>query len=320
MPMPISDLPALARPAEGARRVLVTGAAGFIGAWILRTLVREGWEPVVFDLSRDRRLVAEICGAAIAETLDWITGDIANADDLHSAARGTDAIIHLAGLLTPGCRANPARGAQINLIGLLNVFAAAKALGHERVLYMSSAGVYGPDGGSIPQPTTLYGAFKLAGEICAKAFAADDGISSIGIRPYVVYGPGREQGLSAGPSLAARAIGEGRSYTISFTGPLDMIHVGDVAEAFVTALETKLEGAHIVNLFGQRLEAEAVARELQLLAPSGLTVNAEGPAMPIVLPQADDSSNLLKAWSPRPLAEGLAQTIEFYRTRARIVA
>ncbi|WP_347268472.1 NAD-dependent epimerase/dehydratase family protein [Paracoccus sp. (in: a-proteobacteria)] len=302
----VTDLP------DTAPRILVTGAGGFIGAWMIRALIAEGYRPAVFDLKDDRRLVAEICGDATAKALDWVTGDIRDEAQLRVAAMGTQAIIHFAGMLTPGCRANPRLGAEVNLIGLLNVFAVAKALGQDRVLYMSSAGVYGPDGGTVPQPTTLYGAFKLAGEICATSFWEDDGIPSVGLRPYVVYGPGREIGLSAGPSLAARAVARGESFTIPFTGDLDMIFVEDVANAFVAALKMPAEGALRINLFGQRLSAEDVAAHIQSLAKPGLTVTADGDPMPIVLPPADDSAGVLPGWRLTDLTTGLTKTIEHY--------
>ncbi|WP_088699272.1 NAD-dependent epimerase/dehydratase family protein [Halomonas campaniensis] len=312
------DVPPL--PSSDAPKVLVTGAAGFIGAWTLRALLFEGYCPVVFDLQEDRRLVAAICGSDAANMLHWHTGDIRNMDQLQAAAMGTERIIHLAGMLTPGCRANPRLGAEVNLIGLLNVFAIAQTLHQKGVLYMSSAGVYGPSGGTIPQPTTLYGAFKLAGEICAQSFWNDDGIASIGVRPYVVYGPGREIGLSAAPSLAARAVAEGRSFTIPFTGLLDMIYVADVATAFVAALKADTAGAHVVNLFGQRIESVEVARLLNEQASEDITVTARGEPMPIVLPPPDDSAAILGDWSPTPLSEGLKKTIQYYQANAGVEA
>lgn len=312
------DVPPL--PSSDAPKVLVTGAAGFIGAWTLRALLFEGYCPVVFDLKEDRRLVAAICGSDAANMLHWHTGDIRNMDQLQAAAMGTERIIHLAGMLTPGCRANPRLGAEVNLIGLLNVFAIAQTLHQKGVLYMSSAGVYGPSGGTIPQPTTLYGAFKLAGEICAQSFWNDDGVPSIGVRPYVVYGPGREIGLSAAPSLAARAVAEGRSFTIPFTGLLDMIYVADVATAFVAALKADTAGAHVVNLFGQRIESVEVARLLNEQASEDITVTARGDPMPIVLPPPDDSAAILGDWSPTPLSEGLKKTIQYYQANAGVEA
>jgi nucleoside-diphosphate-sugar epimerase len=308
----MTDFPDL--PPETAPKILVTGAGGFIGAWMLRALLAEGYRPVVFDLKEDRRLAAEICGEPAAAALEWVCGDIRDLNPLRDAAAGTEAIIHLAGLLTPGCRANPRLGAEVNLIGLLNVFAVAKDLAHDRVLYMSSAGVYGPDGGRVPQPTTLYGAFKLAGEICATSFWEDDGMPSIGIRPYVVYGPGREIGLSAGPSLAARAVAEGRSFTIPFTGILDMIYVADVTAAFIAALGMPVRGALRINLFGQRISAADVADALQKHAGPGVTIAAQGDPLSIMLPPADDSvaALALPGWAPTLLDRGLAQTIAYY--------
>ena len=82
----------------------------------------------------------------------------------------------MAAILTPACQADPLRGAQINLLGTLNVFETARARGIGKVLYMSSAGVFGPDDGQHPRPTTLYGAWKLAGEGIARAYFADHGI------------------------------------------------------------------------------------------------------------------------------------------------
>ncbi|WP_163837351.1 NAD-dependent epimerase/dehydratase family protein, partial [Providencia stuartii] len=67
-----------------------------------------------------------------------------------------------------------------------------------------------------PRPTTHYGTFKLACEGSARAYLADRGLASIGFRPFIVYGPGRETGLTAGPSLACRAAARGESYRIPY--------------------------------------------------------------------------------------------------------
>ena len=117
---------------------------------------------------------------------------------------------------------------------------------------MSSAGVFGPTDGDVPFPTTLYGAFKLAGEGCARAFWEDHRIPSVGFRPLVVYGPGRELGLTAGPTLACRAAARGEAYVIPFSGATDFIYVDDVAAAFVAPVQRALSGAAVHNLLGVR--------------------------------------------------------------------
>ena len=82
--------------------------------------------------------------------MPWVLGDIVDGAAVMVASQGHDAIIHLAGILTPDCKTNPVRGAQINLIGTLSVFQAARQHGIDRLLYTSSAGVYGPDDGHVP--------------------------------------------------------------------------------------------------------------------------------------------------------------------------
>jgi len=157
----------------------------------------------------------------------------------------------MAGILTPDCQADPVRGAEINLIGTLHAFEAARRHGIRPVIYTSSAGVFGPHDGAAPAPTTHYGTFKLATEGSARAYWADHGLPSVGFRPFVVYGPGRETGLSAGPSLACRAAARGQPYVIPFTGATGMVYVEDVAAAYVAALTGKLDGARVFNLLGR---------------------------------------------------------------------
>jgi len=294
-------------------KILVTGGGGFIGAWIIREIIRRGDVPVVLDRADDRHKVREIAGDEIASELEWITADIADTDAVVTAARGCDRIIHLAGLLTPACKADPVLGARVNLIGTLNAFLAARAHKMPSVIYMSSAGVFGPDGGSKPHPVTHYGAFKLASEHSARAFLEDDGIASIGFRPFVVYGPGRDGGLSAGPTLACRAAARGEAYTMPITGEFDMVHVADVAAAFVDAVRMPLEQAHVINLIGHRASAEAIVTLIRN-AVAGARIDCAGDPMPIDSPRSDSTLEALyPKWNPMSVDDGLRATIDFYR-------
>ena len=294
-------------------KVLVTGGGGFIGAWIVRRLAEAGLTPVVFDLRDDRSKIVEIGGEALGAALEWHAGDIADSDAVTRAGEGCEAVVHLAGLLTPACRADPVLGARVNLIGMLNAFLAARTHGMKSVVYMSSAGVFGPDGSEEPRPTTLYGAFKLASEHSARAFFEDDGIGSIGFRPFVVYGPGRDGGLSAGPSLACRAAARGEAYTIPFTGRFDIIHADDVAAVFVQAVKADPEAAHVVNLVGRQADTDDVIAAIEKAAP-GARIDAAGPPMPIQSPARDETlERMFPQWSVRSLERGVAETIAFYK-------
>ncbi|MEZ5668995.1 MAG: SDR family oxidoreductase [Alphaproteobacteria bacterium] len=294
-------------------KVLITGGGGFIGAWLARRLAGMGAAIRVFDLKDDRRLVRAVAGDAVADALDWHVGDVADAAAVRAAAQGCDRLIHLAALLTPACQADPVRGATVNLIGTLNLFEAARAHGIGTVLYMSSAAVFGPDDGTTPRPTTHYGAFKLACEGSARAYRADHGIASAGFRAFVVYGPGRDLGLTAGPSLACRAAAEGRDYTIPYSGPADYVFVGDLVEAFAATAARPPQGAAVYNVVGEQADAADVAAAIMRAAP-GAAIRAEGPPLPVA---ADIAPGTLRDDYPEVprtgLADGIARTIGFYR-------
>lgn len=296
-------------------RVLITGGGGFLGGWILRLLTQDGHQVRIFDLADDRRVAREIAGAH-ADEAEWVRGDVTETAAVVEAARGCDAVIHLAALLTPACRADPIFGARVNLIGTINVFEAAKANAIRRVVYASSAAVYGPDDGTRPEPVTLYGAFKLAGEGCARAYWRDEGIASVGLRPTVVYGPGREVGLTAGPTIACREAVAGRPYTIGFTGPQDLVFVGDVAAAFAAAATRPLEGAHVLPVLGGAKDVVEIIDAIRAQVP-GARIDSDGPPVPMAARIDETPHEWLLGHLPRTsLEEGIRLTVAHYRNRA----
>ena len=293
-------------------RILITGGSGFIGLWLTKSLLAKGAQVRVLDLRTDGPLVPEILGNAAAN-VEWRSGDVSDGKTVTAAAEGCDALVHLAAVLTPACQADPIRGAEINLIGTLNVFEAAKTHGVKSVVYMSSAGVFGPDDGKTPWPTTHYGAFKLAMEGCARAYLADHGIASVGFRPLVVYGPGREIGMTAGPSLACRAAARGEEYVIPFSGMSDFVHVNDVVAAYLTAIETPPRDARAYTLVGDCCTAEEFAAEVCRVVP-GARITAEGPTLPIA--GRLDPGTLRDDYPGIPrtsVHDGIAATVEYYR-------
>ena len=290
-------------------RVLVTGGQGFLGAWIVRRLHAGGHRVRVFDLGRNTELVERIAGTLP----EWVTGDVADPAQVLDAARGCDAIIHLAGILTPACAADPKRGAEINLIGTINVFEAARALGISQVVYTSSAAAFGPEPGAPPFPMTHYGAFKLACEGCARAYWEEQKIASIGFRPYIVYGPGRETGLTAGPSLACKAAARGEDYTIGYTGESGLIYVDDVAAAYEAAVLGTITGAHVFNLEGVTISTADFAAEIQRQV-QGAAIAVTGPNLPLPAKMLKDNlSEVLPGLPTTSVADGIAATVTFYR-------
>jgi UDP-glucose 4-epimerase len=293
-------------------KVLITGGGGFLGAWLVKRLLGRGIEARVFDRKEDRSILREIIGGA-ADSIDWVIGDITDTDRVRDAARGCDFAVHLAALLTPDCAANPVLGATVNLIGTLNVFEAAKAEGMRGIAYASSASALAPDDCADLSPVTHYGAYKLACEGCARAYWIESGISSIGFRPAIVYGPARETGISAGPSVACREAVAGRPYTIGYSGEADLIFVDDVAALCEAAALKPFEGAHTITLSGERADVSVLAEAIQDQVP-GARIDWDGPLLPIPPHMEPTPTEDLLGPLPRTsLKDGIAQTIAHYR-------
>jgi nucleoside-diphosphate-sugar epimerase len=297
-------------------RILVTGGAGFLGGWILKALTAQGDDVRIFDRTADRRVLREIAGEQ-ADCVDWCQGDVTDGAAMTEAASGCSSIIHLAALLTPACKKDPVLGARINLIGTLNAFEAAKTHGIRRIAYASSAAVFGPNDGTIPYPVTQYGAFKLACEGSARAYWFDEGIASIGLRPTVVYGPGREVGLTAGPTLACREAVAGNTYTIGYSGRQDLIFVADVAAAFAAAATRPFDGAHAFSVGGATEDVADVIAAIRAQVPEA-RIDFAGPVVPMASDIAPtDNRSLLGEIPVTSLRDGIAQTIAHYRSMAR---
>ena len=114
-----------------------------------------------------------------------------------------EAVIHPAALQVPFCKADPVGSTQINVMGSINILEVARQQSISRLSYASS--IAAPAMTSDDALSTLYGAHKVCGEQMAAVYWQDWGVPSIGIRPGIIYGPGRDQGMSAAPTIAMLA-------------------------------------------------------------------------------------------------------------------
>jgi nucleoside-diphosphate-sugar epimerase len=306
----------------------VTGALGCIGAWVVKTLVERGDAPIVFDLGTDARRIADVVEPDAMERVRFVRGDITDAADVRRAVEASRAtrILHLAGLQVPFCRADPAAGARVNVLGTIHVLEAAKAVGAERVVYASSAAVYGPpederapDESAPCVPTTHYGVYKRANEDNARVYWQDDGLSSVGLRPLTVYGVGRDQGMTSGPTRAMKAAVVGRAFHIPFRGATDFHYVADTAAAFVACADRAPRGAHVYNLHGQSVDVAEIVARIEALVPAARGLITFGGA-PIPIPPALDGGAIheaIEGLPSTPLDDGIRWTIERFRELER---
>ena len=259
-------------------RTLVTGALGCLGAWTLKALVTLGEEPVGFDLGSDDARLRLVLSEEERARVTLVAGDVTDGDAVAGALDEHEItnVVHLAALQVPFCRADPERGARVNVHGTVVVFEAIKKrFGRIRGLaYASSTAVYNvtdpspaPESGGTA-PSTLYGVYKLANEGTARVYWHDDDIASIGIRPYVVYGPGRDQGLTSGPSLAMEAAARGDGYTIAYGGTAQYDFAPAVGRAFALAARAATEGAHVANFPGVPSTMQEVVDAIETAAPT----------------------------------------------------
>jgi nucleoside-diphosphate-sugar epimerase len=307
----------------------LTGALGCIGAWVVKALLERGDEPVVFDLGGDPRRIRDLVGERALARVRFVSGDITNAEAVRRAvdAARPRALVHLAGLQVPACRADPGLGARVNVLGTIHVFEAALAAGVERVVYASSAAVLGPaedDGSALDEsaacePVTHYGVFKRANEGTARVYGLERGLASIGLRPLTVYGVGRDQGLTSGPTSAMKAAVLGRAFRIGFSGPTDFHYVADTAAAFLACAERGPRGAHVFNVHGDTADVSEILAAIEAEVPEARgTLSAAGPRLPIP-PRLDGRAleGAVPGLVHTPLAQGVRETLARFRDLAR---
>ena len=302
-------------------RFLITGALGCIGAWSCAQLVREDVPVVVYDLGTSTKRLELIMSPEELESLTLIQGDVTSLEQLEETItdHGITHIVHLAAMLLPLVKADPQRGAAVNVVGTTNVFEAAKRHGVRGISYASSAAVYGPNAGprieDAGEPTTLYGVFKLANEGTAHVYFEDDGVGSVGLRPYVVYGPGRDNGLTADPTLAMAAAARGEGYEMRWGGRCQLQYAGDAARIFIASARATHEGAAAFNLGGPSSHMSEVVTAIERAVPE-LAARVTFDDVQLPFPEEMDAGALEDVIGPvewTSLEEGTRQTIEHYR-------
>lgn len=310
------------------RRVLVTGATGFIGRWVARRLFREGADVVLAvrspDAMRALARVHEIDASIVA--LDCTDRDAV----LNTVRRvNPDVTFHMAGYGVRRAEREEALARTVNVESVRHVASAVGELGPTdwpgaRLVHAGSALEYGTAGGHLPEsstcsPTTLYGRTKLEGTRLLAATCATLGLRGLTARLFTVFGPGEPEGRLLPSLIEAARRGQVLSLT-SGTQRRDFTYVEDAAEGLVRLGAANVPPGWIVNLATGSLHSvrqfvEAAAAVLGI-APSRLHFG-QLPVRPEEMRHLDVSIDRLRAataWQPEtPLAEGIRSTWAFVR-------
>ena len=308
-------------------RVLLTGGYGCIGSWIVRNLLARDHQVYVYDLKEDPHRLRLVLEPAQLARVHFIQGDVTDIARLHEAIVKQEIthVIHLAGLQVPVCRADPLLGAKVNVLGTLAVFEAIRqAGGMQRLVYASSAAVFGPPDSygqeSVADdvklsPSTHYGVFKCCNEGNARVYFQDHGLSSIGLRPWTVYGVGRDFGMTSEPTRAIQALALGQTYHITYGGAQDLQYVDDVARTFIRCLEAPYRGAKSYNLRGTVIDLPGFHEALCAVEPAARHLITYGEQQIPIAYDLDDSA-LQRDLGPMPrtpLIDGIRQTLGHFR-------
>ncbi len=280
-------------------RVLVTGAAGFIGQHVCRLLREQGHDVIAIDNrpSPGGRLDCEID----------ITQPVPTFSEL-------DAVIHLAAIASPRvCDQDPAKAWLVNVQGTWNVLEMARLSHVSRFVFPSSAHVYGIPALAVPTDETCpvytqscYTTTKIMGEDLCRHYCDAYGLSCVRLRLFNTYGPGQSLGYFI-PDMVEQA----RQGRIKFSGALttkDFVYIDDVARAFVQALEPNRSGAYNIGS-GQETTLHRVAQ--QIAAHFGVPMHSydDGKATRMCADRSMAKSFL--HWEPKvSLEEGLNAVCE----------
>ena len=254
------------------KNIIIFGGTGFLGSWIVKNFVKRDYKVTIFDLKIEIELLKKLIGKDI-EKIKFLKGDVTNYEEVLEATVNMDHVVNLAGLMTPDCSRNPSLGAKVNVLGSINVFEATKARGIKFVVYASSAGVFGEKDKYFPFPETHYGAFKLAVEGIARAYYNEANISSVGIRPFVIYGPGREIGGTATVTLACKAAKQSYNYNLNFSGRAGFVYVQDVANLVEMSIKRAPVGALTININGITASVSDFVSKIINIIP-GISLNS----------------------------------------------
>jgi len=312
------------------RKILVTGAAGFIGSWLADTLLARGDAVRGFDnFATGRR--ENLADAAKSDRFELIEGDLRDADAVATACVGVDAILHQGALPSvPRSVKDPRTSHEANIDGTFNLLEGARAAGVKRVVYAASSSAYGNQPGfprvetMVPQPIAPYPVQKMAGELYMRSYWQVYGMETVALRYFNIFGP-RQVPDSPYSGVMAKFIlqmMQGERPTIFGDGEQgrDFTYVANAVEANLRALEAPADrvagrvfnvacgGRHTLNETYAVIARLLDFKEQPLYGPirAGDVTNSEA-----------DISAARDAFGYNPLIgfeEGLRLTVDWYKS------
>jgi UDP-glucose 4-epimerase len=312
----------------GMRKILVTGAAGFIGSHITDALLEAGHEVVGFDNLVNGKL-RNLESALESNAFQFAEGDICDEAQVNEIMKGVDVLYHLACLGVRHSIHSPFENHRVNAEGSLRVLEAARQEKVSKFFYISTSEIYGDiqtfpiDELGVPAPKTVYGSSKLAGENYAYSYNVCYGLPTVITRIFNNYGPRAHYEGDAGeiiPRSIVRML-NGESPVVFGKGDVtrDFFFVKDTARALVQLMDNEKVVGEIINI-GTGVEMtmkelmEVLIEEMELKDRMNIRFEEDRPAdVPRLWVDPTKFKALTNFSGEKEFREGLRETIAYYR-------
>jgi len=315
--------------AWSGRKVLVTGAGGFIGSHVAETLARSGADVRAFVryTSRSDNGWLEQADPEVASSIEVFRGDLVNPDAVAGAIDGREVVFHLGALIPiPYSYRHPREFVSANVVGTLNVLEAARRADLGRIVHTSTSEVYGTaqtvpiDEDHALRPQSPYAASKVSADQLALSFQRSFDTPAVIARPFNTYGP-RQSARAVIPTIVSQALSREKIELGALQPTRDFLYVEDTVAGLLRCGEADGVVGEVVNLgTGTEISigevAEHVLRILGRQLPVTLDEKRLRPADSEVerLIAGTDKAKRLLGWEPTvDLDEGLRRTIDWLK-------
>ena len=292
--------------------ILITGAGGCIGSWVISLLAKTRVKIIAMDLSSETKRLNYIIKNKEIKRIKWIVGDVSNKKRIEQIVKKykIKSIIHLAALQIPFCAKDPLLGAKVNVLGTVNIFEVAKKFNIKKIVYTSSVAAHGLLS-NLYKPT-LYGSYKLCNENVAKVYFHDFNISSIGFRPGIAYGVGRDQGMTSKTTTAILAAVLNKTYTIPFSGKISALYNKEIASALIRGVSIKHKGCPIFDINGEKTTVEKWVKIIKNIHPKA-KIKIKGDKLPFPFEASDRPlRKYIGNYEKISLQDGIRETYELF--------
>lgn len=312
---------------------LVTGGSGFIPSYVVKGLLAEGHKVVNMDLYPDRWVYMEVLTEEERKEVITAKGDITNFIFLLNLIKEhkIDKIIHLVACIWPTSQLDPTLATQVNCVGTNYVFEAARILGVKKVVWASSVGVFGaaekyPSGyigdDAAHHPNSVYGACKSFQEFMANHYFDNFGVDNIGLRFTIVYGYGRDRGMSSFATRMIERAALNQAYNVPYlaSAVIPWEYIDDTARAIIMASKVGKTKTRVFTTGGEyRSLAEGADYVKKLLPDSKITFKPEADApLELRIPKYDTKGIKEEIGYELRISmeEGIKRTVNDYRRKA----